>query len=369
MVPETDARLDDASAVGRRLVLNYLPRRAQRGGDPRARRQAPADAQASGARHGQGLLRPARPEGDLLLVRDLRSPAAILRLEPASGDLRVFRAPQLKFEPSEFESRQVFYPSKDGTRVPMTLTFRKGMTPDGKRPVLLYGYGGFDISETPRFSPDLARLDGAGRSPRGRQPPGRRRVRRGLAPGRDEAEEAERVRRLHRRGGVADPRALDAHLTAGHRGRLERRAAGGRGDDPAAGPLRLRAAHRRRDGHAPLPEVHHRLGLDLGLRLVGRPGAVQGALRLLAAAQHQAGDRVPADPGDHRRSRRPGGPGAQLQVHRRAPGRAGRPRPGAHPDRDPRRALGAGSPPTKKIEEAADMLAFTVRSLGMPGSR
>jgi prolyl oligopeptidase len=81
------------------------------------------------------------------------APPAIFRLEPATGEFRIFRAPQLKFEPSEYESRQVFYRSKDGTRVPMTLSFRKGTTPDGNRPVLLYGYGGFDIPLVPKFLP------------------------------------------------------------------------------------------------------------------------------------------------------------------------------------------------------------------------
>ena len=194
VVPETDARLDDASAVGRRLVLNYL-RDAHsvveiHGLDGKLQQtlKLPALGTATGF---YGHL---DQNETYFSFETYYSPKAILRLEPATGDLHVFRAPQLKFEPSEFESRQVFYPSKDGTRVPMTLTFRKGTTPDGNRPVLLYGYGGFDISETPALLPRLARLDGARRNPRGRQPPRRRRVRRGLAPGRDEAEEAERVR-------------------------------------------------------------------------------------------------------------------------------------------------------------------------------
>jgi len=153
VVPETDARLDDASAVGRRLVLNYL-RDAHsvveiRGLDGKLQQtlKLPALGTASGF---YGRL--AQNE-TYFSFETYHSPKAILRLEPTSGDLRVFRAPQLKFEPSEYESRQFFYPSKDGTRVPMTLTFKKGTTPDGDRPVLLYGYGGFDISETPRFSP------------------------------------------------------------------------------------------------------------------------------------------------------------------------------------------------------------------------
>jgi len=153
LVAETEARLETASAVGRRFVLNYLQDAHSvveihgLDGKPQQTLKLPALGTAVGL-YGRLV-----QEETYFSFETYRAPAAILRLEPATGDLRVFRAPQLKFEPSEFESRQVFYSSKDGTRVPMTLTFRKGTTPDGQRPVLLYGYGGFDISETPRFSP------------------------------------------------------------------------------------------------------------------------------------------------------------------------------------------------------------------------
>jgi prolyl oligopeptidase len=64
----------------------------------------------------------------------------------------VFRTPKAKFDPREFEQRQVFYPGKDGTRIPMLLAYRKGLKLDGRNPVLLYGYGGFGISVLPEFS-------------------------------------------------------------------------------------------------------------------------------------------------------------------------------------------------------------------------
>lgn len=60
----------------------------------------------------------------------------------------------IKFDPDAYEVSQVFYPSKDGTRVPMFITHKKGLKLDGKRPTLLYGYGGFNISLTPRFNPN-----------------------------------------------------------------------------------------------------------------------------------------------------------------------------------------------------------------------
>lgn len=81
------------------------------------------------------------------------TPTVIYRHDLATGQSTVLRQPKVAFDPSGYETRQVFYPSKDGTRVPMFLVHRKGWQPDGKAPVYLYGYGGFNISLTPAFSP------------------------------------------------------------------------------------------------------------------------------------------------------------------------------------------------------------------------
>ncbi|MDX2007734.1 MAG: prolyl oligopeptidase family serine peptidase [Meiothermus sp.] len=69
-----------------------------------------------------------------------------------SGKTRVLHAPQMAFDADPFETRQVFVPGKDGTRVPLFLTHRKGLERGAGNPTLLYGYGGFNVSETPRFS-------------------------------------------------------------------------------------------------------------------------------------------------------------------------------------------------------------------------
>src|SRR5205085_8726095 len=57
------------------------------------------------------------------------------------------------FDPSKFETKQAFYPSKDGTKIPMSLVYRKGIQLDGHNPTVLYGYGGFNVSVTPQFAP------------------------------------------------------------------------------------------------------------------------------------------------------------------------------------------------------------------------
>jgi prolyl oligopeptidase len=82
-------------------------------------------------------------------------PGTVYRYDFASGKSAVFRQPKVDFTPSAFETIQVFYPSKDGTKIPMFITSKKGMRKDGQNPTYLYGYGGFDVSLTPAFSPSL----------------------------------------------------------------------------------------------------------------------------------------------------------------------------------------------------------------------
>ena len=80
------------------------------------------------------------------------TPTTIYRYNMLTGESSVFRQPQVDFNPGDYESHQVFYHSKDGTRVPMFITHKKGIKLDGNNPTYLYGYGGFNISLTPSFS-------------------------------------------------------------------------------------------------------------------------------------------------------------------------------------------------------------------------
>lgn len=80
------------------------------------------------------------------------SPATIYKLDIASGKTDVYKESKVQFKPADFESKQVFYTSKDGTKIPMIITYKKGIELNGKNPCLLYGYGGFSISLTPFFS-------------------------------------------------------------------------------------------------------------------------------------------------------------------------------------------------------------------------
>jgi prolyl oligopeptidase len=91
------------------------------------------------------------------------APATVYRYDPQAGKSTVFREPKVDFDPTRYETKQVFYHSKDGTRVPMFLTYKKGIKLDGQNPTLLYAYGGFDISLTPFFSvPNVVWLEMGG---------------------------------------------------------------------------------------------------------------------------------------------------------------------------------------------------------------
>ena len=83
-------------------------------------------------------------------------PVTIYRYDLKTGNSTVFRQPKTPFDSAEYETKQVFYHSKDGTRVPMFITSRKGLKLDRNNPTYLYGYGGFGISITPSYSPAMA---------------------------------------------------------------------------------------------------------------------------------------------------------------------------------------------------------------------
>ena len=83
------------------------------------------------------------------------APLTFYRYDLKSNQSTLLRKSKLSFDPGRYETEQVFYKSKDGTRVPMFLVHKKDLQRDGKNPTLLYGYGGFNIAETPNFSPSF----------------------------------------------------------------------------------------------------------------------------------------------------------------------------------------------------------------------
>ena len=129
-------------------------------------------------------------------------PATVYRFDLINRKTASFQPPRVPFNASAYETKQVFYPSKDGTRVPMFVTAKKGMALDGSHPTVLYAYGGFDINYvTPGFSPVVAVLKlRARRGLRGPEPSRGRghTARRGTTPA-CSRRSRNRLRRLHRR--------------------------------------------------------------------------------------------------------------------------------------------------------------------------
>lgn len=80
------------------------------------------------------------------------TPSNIYELKPHTGETHLYWKPEIDFNSVDYESNQIFYTSKDGTKIPMIITHKKGLKLDGKNPTILYGYGGFNISLTPVFS-------------------------------------------------------------------------------------------------------------------------------------------------------------------------------------------------------------------------
>lgn len=152
VVAEDEAVLDGAHIVGDRLVLNYLR-------DVKAEmRVAGLDGQgvATVALPGIGSIagvvgEPGDPDG-YFAFSGFTQPATIYAFDAAKpASPRVWEAPKLAFDPTQFETQQVFYPSKDGTKIPMFVIRRKDTT--GPVPTILYGYGGFNVSILPGYSP------------------------------------------------------------------------------------------------------------------------------------------------------------------------------------------------------------------------
>jgi len=152
IIPQGDATLQGVSLIGGRFVGSYLEDAHARLTvfDTAGTRVRDVPLPALGTVDGPSG-RNDSPEMFYSFTSFLY-PATIYRSDVVAGTDSVLRAPRLDFDPSRYETRQVFYTSRDGTRIPMFLTMRRGLPRDSANPTLLYAYGGFDISELPAFS-------------------------------------------------------------------------------------------------------------------------------------------------------------------------------------------------------------------------
>jgi prolyl oligopeptidase len=153
IVPEQPGVLEQVSLFGDRLICVYLNdvKNEVRTFGLDGREGRPIVLPGIGSVGGFGGTRTDRET--FYSFTGFTTPATIYRYDLTTDATTVFRAPRVDFEPNNFETKQVFYTSRDGTRVPMFIVHKKGLALDGTNPTLLYGYGGFNISLTPNFAP------------------------------------------------------------------------------------------------------------------------------------------------------------------------------------------------------------------------
>ena len=153
LVPESEDLLQSVGTGGGKLFLNYLAKASSRievmdyDGSNRKTIELPDNTGSAGGFYGR--------KEDKKLFYSFTSftyPTSVYSYNIETGQSELYYAPKLDFNPSDYESTQVMYKSKDGTEVSMFLVHKKGLEMDGQRPTMLYGYGGFNVSLTPSFS-------------------------------------------------------------------------------------------------------------------------------------------------------------------------------------------------------------------------
>jgi prolyl oligopeptidase len=152
VLPETDFALRDTSILGGRIVSHYLQdahsvvRVATLEGKPIY------DVKLPGLGLAKGFDGAVTDTETFFSYTDFLTPLSISRLDVTTGAVSLFRAPTLPVDMSDYLTEQVFYESKDGTRVPMFITRKKDFVKNGQAPFLLYGYGGFNLAQQPAYS-------------------------------------------------------------------------------------------------------------------------------------------------------------------------------------------------------------------------
>lgn len=153
IIPESADTLEGASAVGGSLILSYLHH-----AHTRVLRYSPqgellGEIALPGIGTAAGFDGGINDRATYFTYSDFITPPSQYRLDLASGAIALERSPSVDFVGSNYATEQVFFTSKDGTQVPMFLVHRKDIALDGTNPTLLYGYGGFNVSLSPEFSP------------------------------------------------------------------------------------------------------------------------------------------------------------------------------------------------------------------------
>lgn len=152
LIPESKDTLQAANVIGNQLVAQYLKDAcsAVRVFDLKGQPIREVNLPGLGSVGGFGGRKD--DTETFYTYTSYTNPGSIYRYDVTAGQSTLFREPKVAFDPALYETKQVFFPSKDGTRVPLMIVGKKGMVLDGSNPTILYGYGGFNVSQTPGFS-------------------------------------------------------------------------------------------------------------------------------------------------------------------------------------------------------------------------
>jgi prolyl oligopeptidase len=155
LVAESPDTLTNATAVGGKLVLRYLRDASSLVRVHNADGSLLREVQLPGVGSAAGFSGTSGNGADtetFFSYTSLITPAEVWRYDVATGQASVFKRPNTAFDATQFEARRAFVSSKDGTQVPIFIAHRKGLQLDGNNPTLLYGYGGFGVSQTPNYN-------------------------------------------------------------------------------------------------------------------------------------------------------------------------------------------------------------------------
>jgi prolyl oligopeptidase len=152
VVPETKDALQDVNFVGNLFICVYLQDAKTAVQIHRVDGSQLRDVKFTGIGSAGGFGGRQSDTETFYTFSSYATPPSIYRYDLITGESKLFRQAKVKFNPDDYLVTQVFYQSKDGTRVPMFISHKKGLKLDGNNPTLLYGYGGFNIPQTPGFS-------------------------------------------------------------------------------------------------------------------------------------------------------------------------------------------------------------------------
>lgn len=152
IVPQAKESLQQANLVGEQIVCEYLKDARSQVKMYSPEGKLIRDLELPGICTAAGFGGRKKDKITFYSVSSFATPTSIYSLDIPSGKSTLFRQSDVKFNPNDYQVEQVFYTSKDGTKVPMFLSYKKGLKRDGNNPTLLYGYGGFNIPLTPAFS-------------------------------------------------------------------------------------------------------------------------------------------------------------------------------------------------------------------------